>query len=200
MPGRRGRQEVGRPTGPVPPGGPGRVGAARGRPNRGVLPMSRSDTTTVDWTPSLEDLAAKYFGPAAPPVRVDLGALSDPGRVRRNNEDHYAVVRRRRSRDVLLTNLPAGFLTPVQDDAYTLSVADGMGGHAFGEVASMMALRVGWDLTGSAFKWHFKLTAEEVAEITELLSVYFRLIHGKLREQAAADPRLAGMGTTATAV
>src|SRR4051794_39040701 len=173
MPGRRGRQEVGRSTRPRGAWRPGRVGAARGQLNRGVLPMSRSDTTTGDWAPSLEELAAKYFGPAAPPVRVDLGALSHPGRVRRNNEDHYAVVRRRRSRDVLLTNLPEGFLPPMQDDAYALSVADGMGGHAFGEVASMMALRVAWELTGSAFKWHFKLTAEEAAEITEQLPIYF---------------------------
>jgi serine/threonine protein phosphatase PrpC len=163
--------------------------------------MSPSDTSTGGWTPNPEELAAKYFGPPAAPVCVDFGALSHPGKVRANNEDHYAVVRRRRSRDVLLTNLAAGSLPPsLQEDTYTLIVADGMGGHACGEVASMMALHIAWGLTDSAFKWHFKLTQEEAAELTEMVRVYGQVIHRKLQELGRADPRLAGMGTTLTAV
>jgi protein phosphatase len=162
--------------------------------------MSPSDPSTGDWTPNPDELAAKYFGPPPAPVCVDFGALSHPGKVRANNEDHYTVVRRRRSRDVLLTNLPAGSLPPLHEDAYVLTVADGMGGHACGEVASMMALHIGWELTGSAFKWHFKLTEEEAAELTEMVRVYGQVIHRKLQELGQADPRLAGMGTTLTAV
>ena len=101
---------------------------------------------------TLERLAAKYFGPPTPAVRVEFGALSHIGKVRRDNEDYYAVVRRRRSRDVLLTNLPPGFLAPVHDDAYAMTVADGVGGAAFGELASQMVFCVAWDLTSSAFK------------------------------------------------
>src|SRR5438045_3789524 len=63
-------------------------------PDDGGLRVDTSDATTVDLVPSLEDLAAEYFGPATPPVRVDFGALSHPGKVRPHNEDHYAVVRR----------------------------------------------------------------------------------------------------------
>jgi protein phosphatase len=86
------------------------------------------------------------------------------------------------------------------DDAYILTVADGMGGHAGGEVASMMALQIAWELTGSAFKWHFKLTEEETAELTEKVRVYGQLIHRKLQQLGQADSRLTGMGTTLTAV
>ena len=70
---------------------------------------------------SLEELAEKFFGPIPPPVKVEFGALSHPGKVRTNNEDHYGVVRRCRSRDVLLTNLPEGFLPPSEDVSYALT-------------------------------------------------------------------------------
>src|SRR4051794_13239886 len=105
----------------------------------------------------LDALAAKHLGPPTPAVRVDVEGLSHPGKVRSHNEDHFAVIRRRRSRDVLQTNLPEGFLPPSQDDSYTFTVADGVGGLAFGEVASQTFFRAAWDLTSSAFKWQFKL-------------------------------------------
>src|SRR5437868_3662561 len=101
-----------------------------------------SDTAVM---PAADDLLARHFGPSPPPVRVTVGAASHTGLVRSNNEDHYLVVERRRSRTVLLTNLPDGFLLPADDTAYVLAVADGMGGAAFGELASSLALRSGWD-------------------------------------------------------
>jgi len=146
-----------------------------------------------------EDLVAKYFGPTTPQVQVDFGAMSHPGKVRPNNEDHYSVVRRRRSRDVLFTNLPARLLPQVAEDAYGMAVADGIGGSAFGEIASMLALRTGWDLTTNAFKWHFKASEREAEEVLEMLKLYGQLINRALLERAEADPRLSGMGTTITA-
>src|SRR5947209_20279330 len=102
------------------------------------------EADTVDFR-AADDPLAKHFGPSPPPVRVAFGALSHPGLVRENNEDHYLVIERRRSRSVLLTNLPEGTLRPAADTAYLMAVADGMGGAAFGELASMIALRSGWD-------------------------------------------------------
>jgi serine/threonine protein phosphatase PrpC len=173
----------------------------RGWREVGVPPLDPHEVDTVKLArPSLDELVAKYFGPPTPLVCVDFGALSHPGKVRPNNEDHYAVVRRRRSRDLLLSNLPEGFLPTAQDEAYTLTVADGVGGAAFGEVASRMVFSVAWHLTGSAFKWSFQLTEKELAELSEVLWVYAQLIHRQLHEQGATDPRLAGMATTATSV
>jgi serine/threonine protein phosphatase PrpC len=157
-----------------------------------------SGADTADFL-STQDLISKYFGPSPVPVQVEFGALSHSGRVRSNNEDHYSIVRQSRSRQVLSTNLAAGFLpSHSSDDAYVLSVADGIGGAAFGELASMLALRAGWDLTTSAFKWHFKASDHEIEELSEMLQLYGKLIHGKLLERAESDPRLAGMGTTLT--
>jgi protein phosphatase len=63
----------------------------------------------------------------------------------------------------------------------------------------MSALRTGWDLTGTAFKWHFKLTEQEFNELAEMVQVYVQLMHRNLKERALADPRLSGMGSTITA-
>jgi len=158
-----------------------------------------ADTQEMPSQTDLAYLAAKYFGAPPTPMRLEFGARSHPGRVRTNNEDHYNVVRRRRTRDVLLTNLPEGYLPQVDDDSYALAVADGIGGAAFGELASMFALRAGWDLTSRAYKWHFRLSEREMAELMEMVQVYGQLIHQKLRDLAKTDPSFAGMGTTITA-
>jgi protein phosphatase len=146
-----------------------------------------------------DDLLAKHFGPSPPPVGVTFGALSHRGLVRENNEDHYVVFRRRRAREVLLTNLPAGFLRPADDTGYVLAVADGMGGPAFGELASSLALRSAWDQAPGAIKWTWIITDREVEELRERVEFVFRRMDEALLERARADPACAGMGTTLTA-
>lgn len=157
---------------------------------------------TVDETVllnSLDELAGKYFGPPATALRVEVGAMSHPGKVRPSNEDHFSVVRRQRSREVLLTNLPSDVLPRSRnDEVYAMAVADGIGGAAFGEMASMLALRTSWDLTTRAFKWHFLVNESEAEELKELLKLYGQLIHRKLQAEADANPRRSGMGTTLT--
>ena len=49
--------------------------------------------------------------PTEPPtssVKVRIGAVSHPGKVRPRNEDHYMVARVRRTLNILSHNLPAG--------------------------------------------------------------------------------------------
>jgi serine/threonine protein phosphatase PrpC len=159
-----------------------------------------ADTAEYDFSSELDKLAAKHFGPGVPPTRVTFGALSHVGKVRTNNEDHFGVVQRHRSRDVLFTNLPKGFLPPSREEAYTMVVADGLGGAAFGELASMLALRTGWELTSNAYHWHFRAGEREAEEVMEQLKVYGKLIHEALLERSRRSPELAGMGSTITAV
>ena len=148
--------------------------------------------------PELDELAAKYFGAKPIAVHVDFGALSHCGLIRTNNEDHYSVVRRYRARDVLLTNMPMESYTPHRDEAYALAVADGIGGAAFGELASMLALQTGWELTGKAFKWNFNPSADEIAGMEEAVKVYLKLIHRRIKEESKALGDYRGMGTTLT--
>jgi protein phosphatase len=70
-------------------------------------------------------------------AKVDFGAVSDAGKVRKNNEDHYLIGRLGRSLDPLMTNMPDGLLPDrIAEYGYGMVVADGMGGAAAGEVAS----------------------------------------------------------------
>jgi protein phosphatase len=162
----------------------------------GMSPFHDTDTAEI---PITSDPARRHFEQSPPPVRAEFGALSHPGLVRTNNEDHFLVVRRRRVRDILLTNLPEGFLVPQEEEAYALAVADGIGGAAFGEMASMLALRTAWDLGTEEIKWHFKTNPQEDDEIKEKFALFIQMIDRALIEHSRQEARLAGMGTTLTA-
>lgn len=91
-------------------------------------------------------------------MRFAVGARTDVGRVREGNEDSYMV------------NEPL------------FAVADGMGGHQGGEVASKLALDTLREATDGA------ALAQAVQDANRAVF-----------EQAGQDPALAGMGTTLTA-
>jgi protein phosphatase len=148
--------------------------------------------------PTDEDLFGRHFGPSPLPGRINAGAATHPGLVRSNNEDHYAVVERRRTRSVLLTNLPDGFLSGTDDTAYSLIVADGMGGRAFGELASAMVIRTAWNLGRQSVKWTWIVTDREVEDLKERLEIIFRQMDQSLRDYARVEPKSIGMGTTVT--
>jgi protein phosphatase len=131
-------------------------------------------------------------------MRVEVAGKSHPGLVRPNNEDQYLAVRRYRGREILATSLPEGLLDQTEDHAYTLAVADGMGGHSFGELASLLALRTGWELGGDEIKWTIRLNEHEVEEMQHKAEVFCRLIDESIHAEVRENPRLAGMGTTLT--
>jgi protein phosphatase len=131
-------------------------------------------------------------------VSVEFGALSHRGLVRDANEDHYIVVRRRRERDVLLSNLPDQCLNRTQEETYSLAVADGLGGHAFGQLASILALCSAWDLGSREIKWPVKMNARESDELKLKAAVLFGLLDRALHSAAKAQPQFFGMGTTLT--
>jgi protein phosphatase len=130
-------------------------------------------------------------------VTVQFGGATHIGLVRRNNEDHFAVIRRNRSQEVLLSNLPADALSPSGDAAYWLIVADGLGGARAGEWASRLAVQTAWDLAEQASSWVMKfhdLTAQHIRERTE---AFASEMHRTLLEYGQ-DRELTGMGTTWT--
>jgi len=161
--------------------------------------MSASHNDDTLWSPSVGDVFSRHFGPGPPRMHARFGALSHPGLVRASNEDHYLVIERQRARVVLLTNLPEGYWRPADDTAYLLAVSDGIGGAAFGELASMMVMRSGWEQAASAIKWTWIITDSEIANLKERVSLVFRRMHEELLERARQEPAYAGMGTTLTA-
>ncbi len=161
----------------------------------------------------LEEVEASlFFLPLHPPppfsslVRVEFGALSHIGKIRKTNEDAFLVYRMSRLWEKLNTNLLAKEIPDRhEEDAYAMGVADGMGGAEGGEIASSVALRVLVNLILNARQWVLKLdnpeTRDAEIEVTkERAQKYFHKIDQTLLKYAEAYPRLKGMGTTFTGV
>ena len=137
--------------------------------------------------------------PASRSVKVRFGAVSDAGRVRSRNEDHYMVARVRRTFNVLAHNLPKEEMPDfLGEDAYAMVVADGMGGMNAGDVASMLAISTGVKLADKSVKWGFKINEKEARELLSRISAYFREIDRRITRKSESDRRLFGMGTTMT--
>jgi PPM family protein phosphatase len=98
-------------------------------------------------------------------MNVIVAAKSDVGQVREGNEDSYLV----------------------SDPLF--AVADGMGGHLAGDVASSTAVEV-----------IENKSAEVSADNPETLASVLRSANQAIWEKAGADPSLRGMGTTCTLV
>lgn len=100
---------------------------------------------------------------------IEAFGLSDIGRVRSRNEDSYAL--------------------SLEDHLFV--VADGMGGHGHGDIASQIAVR--------ALKEKFAATAsgaEGDYVVAERLQRSFAHAHDKIRQAGEEDTSLRGMGTT----
>jgi serine/threonine protein phosphatase PrpC len=104
-------------------------------------------------------------------ANVSLHARTDTGLVRTNNEDNY------------FTDVTGGLAI----------VADGMGGHAAGEVASKITVdTISERLKPQSSFWPFGRAQRERARLLEAI----RLANRRVRDAAAMDGALAGMGTT----
>ena len=136
-------------------------------------------------------------------VRVDIAALSDAGKVRPNNEDHYMVIRFGRSLDVLMTNLPKGE-TPARAEevGYGFAVADGMGGAKGGEVASRLAISTMFNLVQEVPDWILRLDLDDelVQKVMRRSAQRYRQVNHRISQEAEWEPQLTGMGTTMTLV
>ncbi len=110
-------------------------------------------------------------------MKIQYASLSDTGQVRQNNEDAFGEF------------VPTDAAEFASRGALFI-VADGMGGHRGGEIASGMAVRV----IGNAYRGG---TGENP---TVLLTVAFDDANEQILARSVSDPSLFGMGTTCTAM
>ena len=106
--------------------------------------------------------------------------VSTRGRVRPTNEDCYGI----------------------DDDLRLCIVADGMGGHRAGEVASRMVVDAVMDYVGRSAvstTWPFGFD-ESISEAGNLLKTAVHVANARIFEAAATTPDYFGMGTTAVAM
>jgi PPM family protein phosphatase len=134
-------------------------------------------------------------------VTIDVAAQSHVGRVRSNNEDQFFVTRLTRSLETMLSSLQPGDVPDRADEVnYVMVVADGMGGHAAGEVASRLTISALVSLALDLPDWIFKVDEEGAPEIERRARQLVQQVGSLLFERGRKNAALRGMGSTLTAV
>jgi protein phosphatase len=137
--------------------------------------------------------------PAKTAVRIDVAGLSDKGKVREENQDHFLVVRAGRYAETVATSLPPGAVPErYEDRGLLMMVADGMGGQAAGELASRTVLVTLTHLILNHPEWALKVNDQSAARIEDRLVDRYKALDSALADRMQSDPSLKGMGTTLT--
>jgi serine/threonine protein phosphatase PrpC len=148
--------------------------------------MERTETEGVQ-TGGARTLAAPAPGARAegmeePALRISVGFLSETGLVRDKNEDSFG----------LYLPLPEAKASAMADAFF--AVADGMGGHEAGEVASKYAV----ESVQGAFQQGWSDEDGSTRDISAWMEGLFQRINQDLREMGNDQEHTRGMGTTLT--
>ena len=151
----------------------------------------------VGHQPTIADDDTRAFSSSG---QVDVSGLSHVGKVRARNEDHFIVTRIGRYLETVLTTLPPGEVPERAEEAgYAMIVADGMGGHSGGELASRMAISGLVKLALAMPNWIFRLDDTVASDAKQRSKQRFRRLNTLLIEHGRQNPNVRGMGTTLTA-
>jgi protein phosphatase len=130
---------------------------------------------------------------------IDVYGLTNRGRVRPSNQDHFLIGSLRQRLNVIQSSLPDLGELPVAEDrlAFLIIIADGVGGGVKGEAASQLALEeVAQYITQSVRCYYSAETGD--ADFTQALEAGALACHRAVRARGAVDPDTAGMATTLT--
>ena len=133
---------------------------------------------------------------------VEVSALTHQGAVRTNNEDQYAIIRRRRESEILAKSFSLGGSNWHEEsiEAFWLMVADGLGGQVSGEIASATAINAVMKYASELSSWVMRPLGELRADLEKRLQLYGDAISRAMCEQVEESPELSGMATTLTSV
>ncbi|MCI0332085.1 MAG: protein phosphatase 2C domain-containing protein [Planctomycetes bacterium] len=160
--------------------------------------MSLPEAETVENVkPALA--AARYFVHGSSEFSFEFGAATHTGLRRSENQDHYIVLRRTRTQQLLHTNVPTDQLALPTDETYAMAVADGMGGVGCGSLASQIAIRTAWELAGRTTSWVMKLEDLNSEELTERIEGFVYMMQQAFVDEYRVNPAFALSGTTFTA-
>ncbi|HUF35088.1 MAG TPA: protein phosphatase 2C domain-containing protein [Gemmatimonadales bacterium] len=131
---------------------------------------------------------------------IDIFGITHPGKVRKDNQDHFLVCSLRKEAVVQLTSLPdADQLTAGSERvALLMMVADGVGGGTRGSEASRIALEAVTGYVSRCMACYYAAGSGDDSEFFAALQHAAAQCHAELLRRGEEDPESRGMATTLT--
>jgi len=131
---------------------------------------------------------------------IDAHGVTHPGKVRRDNQDHFLLCHLRKQLVVRLSSLPeADHLVADSERLASLAmVADGVGGAARGEEASRVALAAVTQYVSRSMRCYYAASSADDQEFYDALQEAARQCHDELLRRGEESPEVRGMATTLT--
>jgi serine/threonine protein phosphatase PrpC len=131
---------------------------------------------------------------------IDVYGLTHPGKVRKDNQDHFLICSLRKQVDVQMTSLPEaeGLTAGNERLAWLAMVADGVGAAAKGEAASRTAVEAVMQYVSRSMHCYYASHSTDDQEFYEALNQAAHLGHAELLRRGEEDPDYRGMATTLT--
>ena len=144
-------------------------------------------------------LNARALGRKPVDDQVDFYGLTHPGKVRKENQDHFLVSSLHKRMDVHLTSLPdSGRLYGEAERlAFLAMVADGVGGGPGGEAASRLALEAVSQYAAESMDCYYTADPTDHQAFTQALADAALHCHNDVRRRSGAESGK-GMATTLT--
>lgn len=134
------------------------------------------------------------------PVEPAVFGISEVGKVRKHNEDSFLVAQLERSMRIYQSSRPVADGSKVKGppQGWLLMVADGMGGHAAGEVASAMTIDALARYAFTLMPWSLPRSKDDSRILAAGLREAVKQCQKEVRKAAESGAGRQGMGTTLT--
>jgi serine/threonine protein phosphatase PrpC len=144
------------------------------------------------------DLAETIYTATASSLVVRGFGATDQGRVRTSNEDQFLIAELARMLWVHQTSLVQEPTRYGRGRGHLFLVADGMGGHQAGEVASALSIITVEDYVLNLLRQCSNLRPSDEVPLLKDFQTALKEADVRLCEEAAQHPEFAGMGSTLT--
>lgn len=124
--------------------------------------------------------------------------MTNVGRIRTSNEDHFVVAELARNLSIHHTSVPQSESQYSSHRGHLFLVADGMGGHQAGEVASALSVTTVEGFLLNCVKRFFALKESDEQTVMKEFQIALKEADARIFEEASRHPELLGMGTTLT--